>query len=265
MQPSDRLLAMIGAFSLERPVLALSEVAELTGVPTSTAHRLLERLVAWEVLEKDEQKRYSIGSRLWEKAVLSRGHFQQRTTVLPYLERLFVATHCECALTVLHSDGSLVIEQLLGWMDGPVAADLGQHLPLHATSPGLVALAFGPSTLWESVTRRTLPRFTARTTVDLDRLAQRVRQTRRQGCARSDGELVASTISVSAPVFDRTGRLYGAVSLVWGVGGEPSAPADAVRGAAHSITEAMRAVDPHSAPRSVMPRPSGGSPTGARE
>lgn len=252
-QPSDKVLAVLAAFTIDRPALTLSEIAEATSLPVSTAHRLLERLAAWGLLEKSDQKLYSVGGRLWALGALSPRIYQQRIAIVPYLERLYLETHLQTVLTTPHPDGTLVIEQLLGWMDGPLSGGLGDHLPLHASSPGLVALAFGPPQLWSAVSSRPLRRFTDRTIADHRQLLQTLRRVRRQGVAVSAGALTARTSSVSVPVFSPVNVLYGAVSLVWG-----DAPVDldelvpVLQRTARSISAALQATDPHDVPHAIV-------------
>ena len=46
---TGKLLAVLDAFTRDRPVLTLSELARAVDVPLSTAHRLVAELTAWEI------------------------------------------------------------------------------------------------------------------------------------------------------------------------------------------------------------------------
>src|SRR5699024_6857009 len=100
----------------------------------------------------------------------------ERTTVVPHLERIFVATGHQAVFTTLRSNGTLVVEQMVGWQNARHSAGIGEILPLHATSPGIVALAFGPSTLVALIDRVPLRPFTTSTVTDLGSLTGLVRE-----------------------------------------------------------------------------------------
>lgn len=241
MPVPDKMLVVLGAFSIERPSMTLSEIARATDLPLSTVHRIVAHLAAWGALERDQRHRYVIGLRMWQLGMLSPRSYQQRALVVPFLEQLFIETREQVVLSVFHPDGDIVIEQVLGWRDADFAAGLGERLPLHASSPGLILLAFGPPQVWQALARRPLRRFTSRTIVDPTALRRLIERVRRTSIALSEGALVATTNSMSAPVFGHRGELYGAVSLVWTAGSaDPAELAARLVSTANRISAAMR-------------------------
>lgn len=241
MALQDRILSILGAFDADRPSLSLSEIAAITGLPISTAHRLVARLVEWGALERDERRRYVIGLRLWELGVLSPRAYRHRSRILPFLEELFVATREHVVLTALHDGEGIMVEQILGRRGAPLAAGLGERLPLHASSPGHVFLAFGPPELWESVEGSPLHGYTPLTITDLAALRAAVREVRRTSVSLSIGAIAPTAVSISAPIFGPHGVFTGAVSVVATVGTvDPHALAPAVLRTAKLISAALR-------------------------
>jgi DNA-binding IclR family transcriptional regulator len=237
----ERILSVLGAFNADRPSLSLSEIAGITGLPVSTAHRLVSHLVEWGALERDERRRYVIGLRLWEIGVLSPRAYRYRSRILPFLEELFVATREHVVLTALLDGEGVMVEQLLGRRGARLAAGLGERLPLHASSPGHVFLAFGPPELWETIEAEPLHAYTPRTVTDKDALRAVVREVRRTSVSISEGAIVSNTVSISAPVFAQRDEFYGAVSVVATIGTvDPHLLAPAVLRAAHLISAALR-------------------------
>jgi DNA-binding IclR family transcriptional regulator len=240
MAVQERTLSILGAFNPDRASLTLSEIAAITGLPISTVHRLVARLVAWGALERDERRRYVIGLRLWEIGLLSPRAYRHRSRILPFLEELFVATREHVVLTALLDGEGIMVEQLLGRRGARLAAGLGERLPLHASSPGHVFLAFGPPELWEVIEAGPLHAYTARTITDPAALRAVVREVRRTSVSISEGAIVPSAVSVSAPVFAQRGEFYGAVSIVATVGAvDPRVLAPAVLRAARLISAAL--------------------------
>ena len=240
MALQERILAVLGAFNADRPSLSLSEIATITGLPVSTTHRLVANLVAWGALERDERRRYVIGLRLWEIGVLSPRAYRYRSRILPFLEELFVATREHVVLTALHDGEGVMVEQLLGRRGARLAAGLGERLPLHASSPGHVFLAFGPPELWETVEGEPLHAYTPSTIIDRERLREVVREVRKTSVSISEGAIVSSTVSISAPVFAQRDEFYGAVSIVATIGTvDPHQLAPSVLRAARLISAAL--------------------------
>lgn len=268
----ERMRAVLSAFSIDHARLDLSHVMRATGLPLSTAHRILEDLVAAGVLEKDEQKLYVIGSRLWDLGILSPRIYQQRTTIVPFLERLFLRTRQQTVLSTLHPNGAVVVEQLIGWREARTSAGLGERLPLHATSPGIVALAFGPPKLWRLLDGSAPARFTTSTITDDGALRSVVERARREGVAFTRREFVVDTASASAPIFSAPGELYGAISCVWDADADDAAINEAkvsqllksaANGASHALAEARNDVPRPVGKRRGLPR-SATSPPDAR-
>jgi DNA-binding IclR family transcriptional regulator len=80
-----KLLAVLDAFTRERPALTLSEIARAVGVPLSTAHRLVAELCAWGGVERDEDGRYRVGLRVWELGALAPRGLGLREAALPFM------------------------------------------------------------------------------------------------------------------------------------------------------------------------------------
>jgi len=260
MVVQDKTLMVLGAFSIERPSMTLSEIARATDLPMSTVHRIVAHLTSWGALERDHRQRYVVGLRLWQLGMLSPASYEQRALVVPFLERLFLETHQSVVLSVFHGEDRIVVEQSLGWREGDFSAGLGERLPLHASSPGLILLAYGPPDVWRALNRRPLRRYTSRTVVDPATLRRRIERVRQTSIAISEGALVAATSSMSAPVFGHQGRIYGAVSLVWtSTAGDPSDFAPRLLSTANRISTAMREITdeplPHPVRRGVFRPP----------
>ena len=58
-----KISAILDAFTLERPSMTAAEIRRATGIPTSTAHRLLANLVEHGFLDRVGDD-YSIGARM---------------------------------------------------------------------------------------------------------------------------------------------------------------------------------------------------------
>jgi hypothetical protein len=65
---TSEVLAILEAFEKSWGSLSLTDSAEKSGLPLSTAHRLVNELTDWGFLSRGVNGRYQLGIRLWELA-----------------------------------------------------------------------------------------------------------------------------------------------------------------------------------------------------
>jgi DNA-binding IclR family transcriptional regulator len=82
-----------------------------------------------------------------------------------------------------------------------LVSSVGARLPMHASGPGKVLVAFGPSDLLDRVLATGLPARTPRTITDEAAFRRAVAEVRRTGFAVSREEMSLGSASVAAPVF----------------------------------------------------------------
>jgi DNA-binding IclR family transcriptional regulator len=236
-----RVLAVLGAFTAERPELTLTGIAHRTGLPLSTAHRLVGELAAWGALERGDGGRYRIGLRLWEVGSLAPRSLGLRESAMPVLTDLHEVTGENVQLAVLDGHDAVYVERLSGRASVPVISRPGGRLPLHATGVGLVLLAHAATAVQEQVLGAPLRRFTPRTLTCAAQLRRVLADVRRSGVAVSDGQIDLAALSVAAPVRGPRGEVVAALSVVVRSGSDARAYVPAVRAAARGIGRALGA------------------------
>lgn len=247
-----RLLAVLEAFSEHSPLLTLSEISRRTGLPLTTAHRLVGELAAGGLLERDLSGRYRIGLRLWEIASLAPRSVGLRQSALPFLEDLYEATHQHAQLAVLDGHEVVYLERISGRDAVHVVSRVGGRLPLHATGVGLVLLAHADHALQEEVLAGPLKRYTAKTVTTGARLRRVLADVRRDGYAISDGAIGLVSLSVAAPVHGPDDTVIAALSVVMpSKTTDPHAVVPVVRAAARGISRVLGAPSSQHLPRSV--------------
>lgn len=206
---TSRIAAILLAFT-DCNVHSLTEIARLTRLPVSTAHRLAVELAATDFLERDESGRYRVAPSLrqlgaagWRAPTLAeRGPF--------VLDDLVAATHTTARLGVLSGTMVNYIEKR---PHQPVSSfDPAATLPAHATAVGKALLAFSPTRIADRLIMTGLPVFTRNTITAPDQLRHNLASIRRAGYAVSAGELVISTNAVAMPVFS-DGKAIAALEL----------------------------------------------------
>src|SRR5579862_7338904 len=163
----------------------MSELSRRTGLPLTTAHRLIGELERWGGLERGEDGRYRIGLRMVELAALCPRGVGLRDVALPYMQDLYEATHQNVQLAVRDGTDGVYIERIAGRHAVPVRTRVGAHWPLHATGVGLVLLAHAPRDVQEQVLNAPLKAFTPYTVTDPKTLRKMLAEVRRTGIAIS--------------------------------------------------------------------------------
>ena len=183
---ASRVAAVLLTFT-DCNVHSLTEIARLTSLPVSTAHRLAAELAATDLLERDESGRYRVarslrelGAAPWREPTLA----ERGPCVLDDLSEV---THRVARLGVLSGTAVNYIEKQPYL---PVTSfDSGASLPAHATALGKVLLAFSPTRITDRLIAKGLPEFTRNTITAPDQLRHDLASIRRAGMAVSTGEL----------------------------------------------------------------------------
>jgi len=207
-----KITAILDAFTLERPSMTAAEIRRATGIPASTAHRLLANLVEHGFLDRAGDD-YAIGARMafWAgPAVRARA---LGDLLPPQLVALRDVTG-ETACFFIPERGARVCVGVAETLHGlKRAMYVGRIQPLHVGSAGRVILAWRPELL-EQVLAAPLEAMTGSTITDPDALRAVVERTRADGYAITAGERVEAASGVSAPVFDAHGTLAGALTVM---------------------------------------------------
>lgn len=237
---AGRVLAILDAFSADRPELTLTEIARRAGLPLSTAHRLVGELARWGALERADDARYRVGLRLFEVAALAPRGLGLREVAMPFLEDLHEVTRQNVQLAVLDGAEAVFLERLSGRGAVNVITRVGGRLPLHATGVGLVLLAHADPDLQERVLAAPLRRYTRKTVTAPEAVRRTLADVRRTGVAVSDGQIELVALSVAAPVRGPRGGVVAAVSVVVPAeGADPRAFVPVVRAAALGVSRGL--------------------------
>ena len=237
---TSRVLDILDVFDADHRFLTLSEVSRRSGLPLSTAHRLVSELVARRILERMNDGRYHVGLRLWEIGALAPISLDIRDAALPYLEDLYEATHENVQLAILDGDDAVYLERLSGRDSVHVVTRTGSRLPVHASGVGLVLLAHAPHDRRERILATPLRRYTRYTITDPRRLRRILADVRTHGYAISDRQIELISTSVAAPVRGAQGDVVAALSIVAAARGlDPRSFAPAVVAAARGVSRQL--------------------------
>jgi DNA-binding IclR family transcriptional regulator len=196
---TSRALTILDAFDASAPRLSLSEIAERSGTPLTTTHRLLAELTEWGALQRRADGRYEIGRKLWDLGLLAPVQMELRQVAAPFMQDVHTAIRDTVQLAVREGLSALYVERISGRESVPVVSQVGSRLPLHATGVGKVLLAAAPQDVVEHALR-SLTRITRNTVVEPGRMRRELAEVRRRRYARTSEEMSAGAASLAVPV-----------------------------------------------------------------
>lgn len=236
----DRLVRVLETFTPTRTVQTAAEIARRADLPSSSAHRIVADLVAAGLLQRDADRRISIGSRLWELATRSSRALVLRQAALPHMERVQARIREHTQLAILEQEEALFLERLSAEGSGANLARIAGRLPLHASSSGLVLLAFADRALQEHVLAGPLPATTPSTLTDAAAVRRRLAEIRTLGHCVAEGSIDEAATGVAVPVRDHRGRVIAALSVVLPRGAATEGAIRELLEAASRTTESLR-------------------------
>ncbi|TXH57486.1 MAG: IclR family transcriptional regulator [Burkholderiaceae bacterium] len=209
----SKALQVLEAFSYERPVLGVSELARQLGMGKSSVHRILSTLAEQGFVVKTVDDRYRLGLKLHALGQLVVNPLELRTVARGPMERL----RNECGETVhvavLEGSDAMYVHRIESQATLRTFSRVGRRVPAHTTSSGKVLLAFGDPAQIDVVVAAGLPRIGPRSITTERGLRDALRTIRSDGYAVSVEENERGVVSIGAPIFGHDGACIAAVSM----------------------------------------------------
>ncbi|MGH8151020.1 MAG: IclR family transcriptional regulator domain-containing protein [Steroidobacteraceae bacterium] len=205
-------IAVIRAFTRERPALTLSEVARITHMPAATARRCLLTLEDLGYLLRNGRA-FVLRPKVLELGAAYLESIDIEHLTKTHLEELARKTNDSAALCVLDGAEIVYVARASVRTLMRLEAHVGSHFPAHATSTGRVLLAgLSPARLERYFRSAKLEALTHRTVVAPAKLRQIIEDCRRSGYASVTDELAYGVIALAVPVLDQRRRVVAALN-----------------------------------------------------
>lgn len=213
-QVISRTCSILRSFDEAHPELSLAEIARKNQLHPTTAYRILQALVEEGFLIQDsESTKYSLGYGLVQIGELAKQGNALLKMVRPHAEKLAQIWKETISIEILNG---LEVDTVLfipaTYRIGALPPH-GKPIPAHCTATGKAQLAFLPADQLESLLTSEFKAITANTITDPERLRADLAKVREQGYAIAMEELEVGFIAVAAPIFDRIGRAFAAISV----------------------------------------------------
>lgn len=215
VKSADRVLDIFELLVEHSEPMNLSDISRLLELPPSSAHKLLQNLLARGYLEADRQgKTFRLGHKLFEIG----SKYAQRTDLageFQYVAQKMVDDVNESVfLTIRNEDKTLYIAEKQSSHPVRFVSHLGMQLPLHATAMGKVLLSgLTNEELERLYPDKELGKLTDSTITSLDELKEQLEQIRAEGIGFSMGESVHGIRCVAAPIVGPGSRVAAAIGI----------------------------------------------------
>ncbi|MET8427898.1 IclR family transcriptional regulator [Nocardia sp. NPDC004860] len=201
---------LLRAFNPHTRVMTLSELSRASGLPKSTVHRLLARLVDLGAVEH-HRAGYKIGLAMLQLGSSTPAGYM-RDLAMPHLTTLHRWSGLTVHMAVLRQYDVVYLEKL-ALSDSPSSITaIGARLPAHCTALGKALLAHENFDDLADFLPRPLPMMTPNSIADVEVLIEQLRQIRAEGVARESEEAQPGLACIAAPIC-MNGFAVGAISV----------------------------------------------------
>jgi IclR family KDG regulon transcriptional repressor len=206
-----KAVKLLNSFSYERPRLRLKEISEMTGINQATAHRMLNTLKEFNLIEQYEGS-YSLGRGFLKYEGIVLNSIEIRRVGLPYLEELSNNLRVNANLAVLDDHEVVYIARA----ETPHCAygyfHIGMRRPIYCTALGKVLTCKSPEIVSE-VFKRGVTRYTLNTILDEAEFLKEIEKVRLQGYGLDLEEWSNGINCIAAPIYDSKGEIIAGISI----------------------------------------------------
>jgi DNA-binding IclR family transcriptional regulator len=206
----SKAFELLYAFNSGERVMTLSDLARASGLPKSTVHRLLARLIELRAIEH-HRTGYRIGLGIFELGAHT-PVASMRERVLPYLAGLHRWTGQTVHFAVLRQFDVVYLEKLALQNSPSTMSGVGDRLPAHCTAIGKAMLAYENLEDLAAFLPNPLPRLTLSSIGSAEVLVRQLREIRRGSLAREREEAQTGLACIASPIVVK-GFAVGAISI----------------------------------------------------
>lgn len=206
--PTMRLFALLEVIASKDQFFSLQGLAEETGTPKPTLHRMLQQLENAGLLERGaDSRQYGTGVRLRklaENLLLNDTFHGARHGVL---RALVNEVGESCNLTALSGSEVIYLDRVETPAPLRFYLHSGSRVPVHCSASGKIFLAgMTPAQRRRLLAHSPLEAFTPKTLTDKDALEEEIKQVKRQGFAFDNEEFLPGLLCVAVLVPSDSGR-----------------------------------------------------------
>lgn len=215
-QSADKIFDVVEAMVRNGAPMRLNDIAKLSGIPQSTAFRMINALRERGYVNQDENSaQYALSLKFSLLGDMVRAKFDLRDLVHPYMLRL--ASDCDgiCYLAV-EQQGELVYIDMVS-PPGSVLTRMpfiGKHVPLHCGGTGIVILSdFSEAKLAEYFQQTSFECPSPKTLTDPEAIRAKVQEVQESGYCVCSEQLESGNGSIAVGLRNHLGQVIAGLSI----------------------------------------------------
>ncbi|MGP6139121.1 MULTISPECIES: IclR family transcriptional regulator [unclassified Jeotgalibaca] len=206
---------ILNSFTADNPTQRVSDIALDLDLGKSTVSRLLATLAEEGLVTKDpETQEYHLGSNVLTMAGVLINNMDIHKEAAPVLNQVVQQTGETAHLAIMDGLDTIYIHKEEATHPTRIKTHLGRRNPSYCTSSGKVLMAFSDPELTERIIAKGLTPYTEKTIINAEQLRTVLANIKNNGYATAREEFTKGTISIAAPIFDYTGKVVAALSVV---------------------------------------------------
>lgn len=208
------VIDVLRCFTVEHPVLGVTDIAAQVGLHKSSISRILATLEQERIVARDEATRkYSLGLGLIAVAGPLLANLDVRRVSFPFLEELALDTGETAVLTIWDGIESVSVEQIPSSHQVKHTSAMGSRYNTALSASVQVFLAHEDAERAAALLESGTVVLPENTTGARAAYLERLEQVRQRGYAANHGETSPDEVGVAAPIFDHRGAVVASAMI----------------------------------------------------
>ncbi|HEY50391.1 MAG TPA: IclR family transcriptional regulator [Dehalococcoidia bacterium] len=215
MKTIQKALDILELFLDRDDEIGLAEIASLTGLNVSTAHRIVATLMKRGYLnQRQKRQKYSLSTKLLQFSHVLSKRMKIRDLAFPILDGLNKMVSESVNIAILDQNEAVYIEHIESNQNLRMFTQVGNRVPLHSTGVGKVFLAhMNDEQLEDFLNGKPLPSYTKNTITDVDKLKHELIIISEEGVGIDDEEREIGVKCIASPIKNSNGGVVAAISV----------------------------------------------------
>lgn len=208
-------LRILNSFTMDSPEKKVSEIANELELNKSTVSRTMATLASEGfVYQVSDTKKYRLGLSVLTLSGVLNSNMDVYRESQPVLNRLVEQTGETAHISVLDDLEVVYLQKVECNHPVRFLTHVGKRNPSYCTSSGKILMAYSSDDVIDTIINNGLVQYTENTITDPDELRAHLKQIKEDGYAYSMEEFSEGVITIAAPIFDYTGKVIAALSIV---------------------------------------------------
>lgn len=208
-------LRILNSFTMEEPEKKITDISTELGLNKSTVSRTMATLASEGFVYKDpETKKYRLGLSILTLSGILNSNMDVYRESQPILNQLVEQIGETAHISIFDHLDVVYLQKVECTHPVRFLTHVGKRNPPYCTSSGKVLMAFSGDHIVDAIIDNGLVQYTKNTITDPDELRQHLEEIRKKGYAYSIEEFSEGVVTIAAPVYDYTGKVIAALSIV---------------------------------------------------